>query len=205
MCARECFALTQVEPIENTGVAQPILHSPGPELTPVFAALSPLFQRQPRAVLAALAALCVGLLAFGMYLQHVVGLEPCPMCIVQRYALVGVAVVAGVAAAVCRQRGGQVAAGVLLLVLAGFGAFVAARQSFLQWYPPEVSSCGRDFYGMIEAFPLQRVIPMLFKGSGDCSAIDWTFLGLTIANWSFLNFSLIALVALALLLLKKRS
>ena len=155
-------------------------------------------------MLAALAALCVGLLAFGMYLQHVVGLEPCPMCIVQRYALVGVAVVAGVAAAVCRQRGGQVAAGVLLLVLAGFGAFVAARQSFLQWYPPEVSSCGRDFYGMIEAFPLQRVIPMLFKGSGDCSAIDWTFLGLTIANWSFLNFSLIALVALALLLVKKR-
>jgi len=150
-------------------------------------------------VLTAIAALCVGLLAFGMYLQHVVGLEPCPMCIVQRYALVGVAVVAALAAAVCRQRGGQVAAGVTLLVLAGFGAFVAARQSFLQWYPPEVSSCGRDFYGMIEAFPLQRVIPMLFKGSGDCSAVDWTFLGLTIANWSFLNFGLVAAVALALL------
>ncbi len=167
-------------------------------MTPVFATFTSVFQRQPRAVLAAIAALCVGLLAFGAYLQHVVGLEPCPMCIVQRYALVAVAVVAGVAAAVCRQRGGLVAAGVLLLVLAGFGAFVAARQSFLQWYPPEVASCGRDFYGMIEAFPLQRVIPMLFKGSGDCSAIDWTFLGLTIANWSFLNFCLIALVALAL-------
>ena len=167
--------------------------------------MSPLFQRQPRAVLAAIAALCVGLLAFGMYLQHVVGLEPCPMCIVQRYALVGVALVAAAGAGLGRSRGGQVAAGALMLLLAGFGAFVAARQSFLQWYPPEVVSCGRDFYGMIEAFPLQRVIPMLFKGSGDCSAIDWTFLGMTIANWSFLNFGLIAAVALGLLAFGRRT
>jgi disulfide bond formation protein DsbB len=58
----------------------------------------------------------------------------------------------------------------------------------LQWYPPEIVSCGRDFYGMIEAFPLQKVIPMLLKGSGDCTAVDWTFLGLSIANWSFINF-----------------
>jgi disulfide bond formation protein DsbB len=80
------------------------------------------------------------------------------------------------------------------------GAFVAARQSWLQWYPPEVASCGRDFYGMIETFPLQRAIPMIFKGSGDCSVIDWTFSGLSIANWSFLSFVAICLIALALML-----
>ena len=57
------------------------------------------FDRRPRAVLAALAVLCSSLLAFGMYLQHVVGLEPCPMCIVQRYAMVLVALVALVGAA----------------------------------------------------------------------------------------------------------
>ena len=60
-------------------------------------------------------------------------------------------------------------------------------------------SCGRDLFGMIEAFPLKRVIPMLFKGSGDCSAVDWTFLGLTIANWSFLCFVAVAALAGALL------
>jgi len=168
-------------------------------LPAVLPTLRSFFVRQPRAVLAATAALCVGLLAFGLYLQHVVGLEPCPMCIVQRYTLVGVALVAALGAGLGRQRTVQVIAASLLGVLAGFGAFVAARQTFLQWYPPEIASCGRDFYGMIEAFPLQRVIPMLFKGSGDCSAIDWTFLGLTIANWSFLNFCLICAVALALL------
>jgi protein dithiol:quinone oxidoreductase len=142
---------------------------------------------RPARVMAALAALCAGLLAFGMYLQHVVGLEPCPMCIVQRYALLLVGLVA-LAAALVKGQTARSVLQALVVVLCGAGAFVAARQSFLQWYPPEVATCGRDLYGMIESFPLQRVIPMVFKGSGDCSAIDWTFLGLTIANWSFLNF-----------------
>ena len=81
---------------------------------------------------------------------------------------------------------------------AGFGAFVAARQTWLQWYPPEVVTCGRDFYGMIENFPLQRAVPMIFKGGGDCSKIDWTFLGGSIANWSFLVFSGIVILMLVL-------
>jgi disulfide bond formation protein DsbB len=80
-----------------------------------------------------------------------------------------------------------------------FGAFVAARQSWLQWYPPQVLTCGRDFYGMIEAFPLQRVVPMIFKGSGDCAAVTWTFLGGSIANWSFVCFVGLAVLALVLL------
>ena len=168
------------------------------DLPAVFNLLVVFFQQHPRRVLAAVAALCVGLLAFGMYLQHVVGLEPCPMCIVQRYVMVLVALVAAVGAALSGRVGRNVASG-LLVVLAGLGAFVAARQSFLQWYPPQEASCGRDIYGMIETFPLQRVIPMIFKGSGDCSAIDWTFLTLTIANWSFLNFCLVGAVALVLL------
>jgi len=85
-----------------------------------------------------------------------------------------------------------------LTALAAFGAVTAARQSWLQWFPPEVYSCGRDFYGMIESFPLRRAIPMIFKGSGDCTQIDWTFLGLSIANWSFLNFAGLVGVALCL-------
>ena len=153
----------------------------------------------PRGVLALVCLGSVAMLAFGLYLQHVVGLEPCPMCIVQRYALLLVALIAGLAV-LSSGRGVLVVGSGLLLLSAGFGAFVAARQSWLQWFPPEVASCGRDFYGMIETFPLQRVIPMIFKGSGDCSKIDWTFLGLSIANWSFLSFIAISLIAVALIL-----
>ena len=152
----------------------------------------------PRRVLALISVACVAMLAFGMYLQHVVGLEPCPMCIVQRYALILVAVFAGLAS-----LGGKkvwwMSFAVLAVLAGGFGAFTAARQSWLQWYPPEVATCGRDFYGMIENYPVSRAIPMIFRGSGDCSAIDWTFLGGSIANWSFVWFVVFGLALLWLL------
>jgi len=152
----------------------------------------------PRRVLALISVACVAMLAFGMYLQHVVGLEPCPMCIVQRYALILVAVFAGLAS-LGGKKGWWMSFAVLAVVSGGFGAFTAARQSWLQWYPPEVATCGRDFYGMIENYPVSRAIPMIFRGSGDCSAIDWTFLGGSIANWSFVWFVVFGLALLWLL------
>ena len=120
------------------------------------------------------------------------------MCIVQRYVLLFIAVVAACTSLDARKSVQLIGNGLLLLLAAG-GAFVAFRQSWLQWYPPEVVSCGRDLYGMIENFPLQRAIPMIFKGSGDCSKVDWTFLGGSIANWSFVVF--ICLAAFGLLML----
>lgn len=145
----------------------------------------------------AVGAASLGMLAFGLYLQEVVGLVPCPMCIVQRYALIFVAACALLTGATGK-KGLQITGTIVVAVLAVSGAYVAARQSWLQWYPPEVVSCGRDLYGMIEAFPLQRVIPMIFKGGGDCSKVDWTFVGGTIANWSFLWFSGVALLGTVL-------
>ncbi len=156
----------------------------------------------PRKVLLAVFGACVGMLSFGVYLQTVVGLEPCPMCIVQRYALILVALCAVLTSASGSNRI-QTVGSVFLTVAAIGGAYVAARQSWLQWYPPEVVSCGRDFYGMIESFPLQRAIPMIFRGSGDCSKVDWTFLGGSIANWSFVCFCGFALVGLMLVFRQK--
>jgi disulfide bond formation protein DsbB len=157
----------------------------------------------PRRAFGLICLACIALLAFGLYLQHVVGLEPCPMCIVQRYALVLVAVFAGLAAAAGRV-GWRKTWGALALLFGVGGAYTAARQSWLQWYPPEVSSCGRDLFGMIETFPLQRAIPLIFRGGGDCSVVDWTFLKLSIANWSFVCFVVLGLMTLALLLIKRR-
>lgn len=159
----------------------------------------------PRRWLLLLALVCAGMFAYGAYLQHVVGLQPCPMCVVQRYALMGVGLLA-LLTAVFAQRLVHLVGLAAIVLMAGFGAFTAARQSWLQWYPPEFVTCGRDFYGMIASFPLERLIPMLFSGSGDCAKVDWTFLGLTIANWSFLVFTGMALLALALFvaLLRRR-
>ena len=161
------------------------------------------FETAPRRVLAAIAAICVAMLGFGLYIQHGLGIEPCPMCIVQRYAVLLVGITAGLTA-LSRRRGAWVAGSVLMLLFAGFGAFVAARQSWLQWFPPEFASCGRDFYGMIESFPLQRAIPMIFRGSGDCSKIDWTFLGGSLANWSFLSLTAFGIAAIVLVVKQSR-
>ena len=138
------------------------------------------------------------MLAFGiLYLQNHLGLEPCPMCIVQRYALIGV-ILWCVLGASAKAPLRTLFMSWLAFISAGFGAFVAARQTWLQWYPPEVVSCGRDFYGMIENFPLQRAVPMIFKGGGDCTKVDWSFLGGSIANWSFAVFTGILVLMLCL-------
>lgn len=161
--------------------------------------------QHPRRWLLLLALVCAGMFAYGAYLQHVVGLQPCPMCVVQRYALMGVGLLALLTAAFA-QRAVHLTGLLAVVLMAGFGAFTAARQSWLQWYPPEFVTCGRDFYGMIASFPLERLLPMLFSGSGDCAKVDWSFLGLTIANWSFLVFTGMALLALAVFvpLLRRR-
>ena len=151
-----------------------------------------------RAWLFIVAIACTGMMAFGvLYLQYYLGTEPCPMCIVQRYAMIGVIVwcLLGLSE---KSPVRTLIMSWLVFLSAGFGAFVAARQTWLQWYPPEVVTCGRDFYGMIENFPLQRAVPMIFKGGGDCSKIDWTFLGGSIANWSLLVFSGIVVLMLYL-------
>ena len=73
----------------------------------------------PRRSLALMSAACVAMLAFGLYLQHSVGLDPCPMCIVQRYALVGVAITTGLAS-LRPQKTWQKIWAALALLLAGF-------------------------------------------------------------------------------------
>ena len=53
---------------------------------------------------------------------------------------------------------------------------------------------------MIEHYSFSRSIPMIFQGSGDCAAIDWTFLGGSIANWSFVCFVVFFMLLLTLFL-----
>jgi len=154
-----------------------------------FRVLLSVLDHSPHRVLAVLCLTCISMLAFGLYLQHHLDINPCPMCIVQRYALLSVAVISGLMSLV-RHRAVHVGGAIALLLVSGFGAGVAMRQTWLQWYPPLAATCGRDFYGMIEAFPLSRVVPMIFKGSGDCAAVDWTFLGGSLALWSAISFSM---------------
>lgn len=150
----------------------------------------------PRRWFFALSVLCSGMLGFGFYLQNVKGIEPCPLCILQRYAFVGIAVIAFIAA-VHNAKGlmRSIYGGIIALIaLAGGG--VAARQIYLQLNPPTEISCGPDLAYMVNTFPLSDLLPKLFRGDGDCAQIDWTFLGFSIAQWALLWFSIIAIIGI---------
>jgi protein dithiol:quinone oxidoreductase len=126
------------------------------------------------------AAACALLLAFAYYLQYVQGLDPCPLCLVQRGFFYAVMATLAVAALHPHRVYPALAA-----LFALGGAAAAGRQVWLQHLPPDkVPACGPDLYFMLENFPLSRTLSTLIKGTGECAAVDWTFLGLSIAEWT---------------------
>ncbi len=142
---------------------------------------------------------CAGLLSFGLYLQHVVGVEPCPMCIMQRYAFVLIMLLGLVAGVHNPARKGLAVHSGLLLALSIGGGYVAAQQSYIQRQPPDLAMCGPGIEYLVETFGLSQALPMIFQGSGDCGSVSWTFLGLSIANWSLVCFVCIAIFAAGML------
>ena len=158
----------------------------------------------PRLVFAAVFLVCAALMGFGLVLQHVQNLEPCPMCIMQRVAFIVCGAVALIAALHHPQGVGVRVYGLLMAATALAGASVAARQSWLQHFPPKIVDCGPDLEFMLDSFPLVQALPLIFRGTGDCSKVQWTFLGLSIAEWSLVWFVAIAVVGIYLLLTKPR-
>ena len=138
---------------------------------------------------------CAGLIAFALYLQHSLGLEPCPMCILQRYAFIVVGVIALVAAIHNPGVLGRRIYGGLLVVAAAGGGGVAIRHVYLEYNPPKIFDCGADVGFMLESFPLTEALPMIFRGTGDCTKVPWRFLGLSIAEWSLICFSCLIVAA----------
>jgi disulfide bond formation protein DsbB len=149
-----------------------------------------------RKYFAAGALACALLLGFGYFLQYARGLEPCPLCLLQRgffYALLIIFLVA----ALHGPRGrGRTAYGVLAVLFAIGGAAVASRQVWLQHLPKDkVPQCGPDLFFMLENFPLSQALQKLIAGTGECAVVDWTFLRLSIAEWSLAWFVALALYA----------
>jgi disulfide bond formation protein DsbB len=91
-----------------------------------------------------------------------------------------------------------------LQVLAGLGgAGVAIRHWWLQVHKSEmIVDCGVGFDYMFENFPLKKALTLVFRGTGDCAAIDWTLLGLSIPQLALIAF--LGLATYAVLLAKKR-
>jgi disulfide bond formation protein DsbB len=145
-----------------------------------------------------------GLVALALIIQTRYQLEPCPLCISQRIIFMVVGVLFLAAAIQNSSKVFFVKAYALLQMAAALGgAGVAIRHWWLQVHKDQMLvDCGVGFDYMFENFPLQKALTLVFKGTGDCAAIDWTFLGFTIPQLALMSF--VSLVVYAALVAKAR-
>jgi len=127
---------------------------------------------------------CAGLVAYALYAQYDLGLEPCPLCIFQRIGILLLGLTF-LAAALHHPRGrGRYLYGALLALWALLTIGVAARQLYVQSLPPgTLPSCGAPLAMMLRFMPVAEVVRRVLSGSGECAEVNWRFLGLAMPAW----------------------
>jgi protein dithiol:quinone oxidoreductase len=145
------------------------------------------------------AMVCAGLMGYALFVQYGLKLEPCPLCVFQRVAVIGAGVVFLIAGVHNPGRAGATVYALLILLVAGAGAAVAGRHVWLQGLPPDkVPACGPGLSYMLETLPFSDVLSTVFKGSGECATIDWRFLELSMPGWTLVFFLSMIVAAFAL-------
>lgn len=131
-----------------------------------------------------IAALCALAMAYALYAQHVLGLEPCPLCIFQRIGVMAVGVLALLAAIINPARCWARVWSLLIALAAMAGGAVSGWQLYLQQLPADqVPACGPGLDFMLETMPMTTLLSKVFKGSGECAKVDWLFLGHAMPFW----------------------
>ena len=129
-------------------------------------------------------ATCAALMGFALYAQHVLLLDPCPLCVLQRVAVIALGAIFLLAALHDPDAWGRRVYAALVFLAAGGGLGVAGWHWRLQNLPPsEVPACGPGLDYMLDNFPLTEALSMVFKGSGECADVVWSFLGLSMPAW----------------------
>ena len=140
-----------------------------------------------------------------LWIQTRYQLNPCPLCISQRMVLMGLGLLFLTAAIHNPAQLGRKIYAALHITVAIGGAGVAIRQWWLQAHRDSmVADCGVGFDDMFENFPLRKALTLVFRGTGDCAAIDWTYLGLSIPQMALITFIGFAAFALYLATLKQK-
>ncbi len=140
---------------------------------------------------------CMSLLAMGAYFQFVDGLEPCPLCISQRIAILLTGLCFLIAALHNPPAAGIKIYAILGALIALSGGAISTRHVWLQHLPPDqVPECGPGLEYVFQNFPLSATIKLLLSGTGDCAEINWTLLGFSMPAWTLLAFLMLASLSL---------
>ena len=125
------------------------------------------------------------LILYALYAQYFLGLEPCPLCIFQRIAVIALGIsFLFMALKPPERRASKILASILLMIISSIGVGVAARHVWIQNLPSDkVPGCGPGLDFMIANFPLSEVFEMVFSGSGECAESSWSFASLSMPAW----------------------
>ncbi|MFT3741346.1 MAG: disulfide bond formation protein B [Gammaproteobacteria bacterium] len=146
--------------------------------------------------------LSVLLLSIGYYLQYVKGIQPCPLCVVQRAAFIGCGLIFLLAAVHHPREWGRRIYALFGFVFATLGIALAIRHLWIQQHPSQaVQVCVPGYQYVLKHFPFQQALNFFLKSADNCSQVT-TVLGLSIPIWSLIGFAGLAIIALALLLKK---
>lgn len=133
-----------------------------------------------------------GLLGYSIYLQMDGGLQPCPLCVLQRMTLIllGVLFLLGTLFKV-KKIGNRIISSITCL-LSMLGIAFSGRQVWLQFLPADSTSesCATSLDYMLKVLPFDQVLSKVFQGSVECTQVGWKFLFLSLAEWSLICFGI---------------
>lgn len=141
--------------------------------------------------------LCAIAMAVALFFQYAMHFEPCPLCILQRVAIIFAGIVFLIAGIHSPKRYGFRIYVVILLVILIAGISVSLRQLWLQHLPPgQAPECGPGLNYLLQVMPWQKVLATVLQGSGECAKVSWRLLGLSIAGWTAVLFVILILLSL---------
>jgi disulfide bond formation protein DsbB len=139
-----------------------------------------------------------GLAGGAQFMEHILHLDPCPLCLMQRLWTLIAGLVALAALCHSPQRIGYP---LFALLCAGAGGAFSVRQLWLQHLPADaVPACGPDMGYMLDVFPAADILKAMTFGTGNCAEVSWTLLGISIAGWALAGFLSMGVVAAGWLL-----
>ncbi|WP_438462277.1 disulfide bond formation protein B [Marinomonas sp. PE14-40] len=134
------------------------------------------------------------LLGVAFYMEYEMGLEPCPLCMLQRIMFL----IVGVIALISFLHKSSSAIKYYALAITTFsvlGAALSIRHLYLQNLPEDqLPACLPGLSYMVEVFPWQEIMSAMIMGTGECGDVVWTFLGLSIPGWTLVAFAGIAII-----------
>lgn len=134
--------------------------------------------------------------AASFFAQYVLLLNPCPLCILQRIAVLAFTLTAAVCLLLpTRKAAARLTATLLMSAPALWCGAVAAYQLWLQALPPELRpSCGAPWTFRLREWPLFDCWEFAVRGLGDCGTREW-LLGLPLPVWSLLFAAFVLITA----------